>query len=171
MQLEGSKATISELEASIGDLKRTNADLKRQMEKWQNLENKSDAEVEEERKRRMELEVEAKQLEDRVAELEEELEGSRGSESKLLEKERKKVAKLKEENDRMAVSTVSAIYYLFSSCLTQEVAEGAQAIAKKAQDDYADLEKQLSKAQKLIEKLQRDAVRVRGGRCTLFSCH
>lgn len=84
-------------------MKRTNADLKRQLDKWQKLENKGDAEVEEMRKRRMELEVEAKQLENRVAELEEELESAREGDNKALEKERKKVEKLKVENDRMAV--------------------------------------------------------------------
>ena len=110
------------------------------------------------RKRRMELEVEAKQLEERVAELEEELEGAREGDAKALEKERKRVAKLKEENDKMAVC-ILVVYRKVKLMIDyddQAVAENAQAIAKKAQDDYSDIEKQLGKAQRLIEKLQAD---------------
>lgn len=107
LQLEGAKTTISEFESTNGELKRTNADLRRQLDKWQSLETKGDAEIEDMRKRRMELEVEGKQLEDRVAELEGDLAAMKEKELKALEKERKRVAKLKEENDRMAVSTHS----------------------------------------------------------------
>ncbi|KAL5526591.1 hypothetical protein ACEPAF_8315 [Sanghuangporus sanghuang] len=135
LQLEGAKTNLAELESTNAELKRTNADLKRQMDRWQSLETKGGAEVEEMRKQKIELEIQAKELQSKVKDLEKD----EKSHTKAVEKERNKVEKLKKENDRMA-----------------EVTEEAQSIAKKAQDEYDEAAKKLHAAQRLIEKLQSD---------------
>ncbi|KAL5504118.1 hypothetical protein ACEPAH_8191 [Sanghuangporus vaninii] len=135
LQLEGAKTNLAELESTNAELKRTNADLKRQMDKWQSLETKGGAEVEDMRKQKIELEVQVKELQSRVKDMEK----GEKSLTKAVEKERNKVEKLKKENDRMA-----------------EVTEEAQSIAKKAQDEYDEAAKELHAAQRLIEKLQSD---------------
>lgn len=101
LQLDGAKTTIKELESTNGELQRTNADLKRQLDKWQSLDSKGGAQMEEMRKRKIELEVEVKELQVRVKELAKEVEDN----AKALEKEQKRVEKLKSANDNMAVCT------------------------------------------------------------------
>jgi hypothetical protein len=82
------------------ELKRNNTELKRQMDKWQNLETKGGAEVDTLRKRRIELEVQAKEFEGRLADADK-LEKER---EKAMEKEKKKVEKLKGVIDSWRVS-------------------------------------------------------------------
>jgi predicted nucleic acid-binding Zn-ribbon protein len=71
------------------ELKRKNYDLQRQIDKWQRLEDKSDAELDSVHKRKSELEVELKELRDRLARAKEDG-------SKALEKEKKRVERAKE---------------------------------------------------------------------------
>ena len=77
------------------------------MDRWQSLETKGGAEVEEMRKQKIELEVQVKELQSRVKDLEKD----EKSLTKAMEKERSKVEKLKKENDRMAVSTLTSVLY------------------------------------------------------------
>ena len=67
------------------------ADLRRQLEKWRNLEGREGAEMDTLRRSRIELEVRVKELESRVEELEEES----GRKDEYVEKQRVKVAKYK----------------------------------------------------------------------------
>jgi uncharacterized protein YlxW (UPF0749 family) len=82
------------------ELKRNNAELKRQMDKWQNLETKGGAEVDTLRKRRVELEVQVKEFEGRLADADK----TEQERDKALEKEKKKVEKLKAAIDTWRVS-------------------------------------------------------------------
>ena len=95
LQLDGAQAEISELQRLNDEFKRNNAELKRQMDKWQNLETKGGAEVDNLRKRRVELEVLVKELESRLADSEEQEQQL----TKALEKEKKRVERLKESID------------------------------------------------------------------------
>ena len=91
LQLEGAQTTAAEHARVNEDLKRTNADLRRQLDKWQTLETKGVAEVDAQRRRRIELEVQSKTLESRVSDAE-----NRESEiSAALEKEKQRVEKLR----------------------------------------------------------------------------
>lgn len=103
LQLDGALSSKAEIEGVNSELKRNNVDLKRQLDKWQNLETKGGAEIEEMRKRRIELEVRVKELEGRVRELER---GEKES-AKALEKERKKVEKRQTEIDKLQVRGLS----------------------------------------------------------------
>lgn len=95
LQLDGAQTEISELQRLNDEFKRNNAELKRQMDKWQNLETKGGAEVEHLRKRRVELEVLVKELEGRLEDSE-----KQGQQlTKELEKEKKRVERLKESID------------------------------------------------------------------------
>ncbi|KAF9450876.1 hypothetical protein P691DRAFT_725087 [Macrolepiota fuliginosa MF-IS2] len=89
LQLEGAQSSRSELESINDELKRKNHDLQRQLDKWQRLENKGEAELDTLRKRKIELEVEVKELRDRLDEAGDE-------NTKALEKERKRVERMKE---------------------------------------------------------------------------
>ncbi|TDL25881.1 hypothetical protein BD410DRAFT_819894 [Rickenella mellea] len=133
LQLDGAKTTQAELETKNSELKRTNADLKRQLDKWQSLETKGGMEMEELRKRCITLEVQEKELADRVKDLE-----------KALESERRKVAKLRDQNEKLS-----------------EVAEEAQEHATEKQNEADAAIAELAKAQKAVEtlkaKLQTDA--------------
>jgi chromosome segregation ATPase len=91
LQRDGGQTQITDLERLNDELKRNNAELKRQMDKWQNLETKGGAEVDNLRKRRIELEVQVKEFEGRLADAGK-IEQER---DKALEKEKKKVEKLK----------------------------------------------------------------------------
>ncbi|KAJ6494825.1 hypothetical protein C8R47DRAFT_974727 [Mycena vitilis] len=92
LQFDGSQTTNAELERQNDELKRANVDIKRQLDKWQNLETKGGEEVETLRKQRIELEVEVKALETR-------LEKKNGE----LQKEKSKVAKHKQNVDEFQV--------------------------------------------------------------------
>ena len=103
LQLDGALSSKADLENANNELKRNNVDLKRQLDKWQNLETKGGAEIEEMRKRRMELEVKVKGLEVRVKELEK----SEKESAKALEKEKKKVEKRQAEIYKLQVRLCS----------------------------------------------------------------
>ncbi|THH06435.1 hypothetical protein EW145_g4102 [Phellinidium pouzarii] len=133
LQLEGARTHAADLDTTNKELIRTNADLKRQLDKWETLETRGGTEMEEMRKRRIELEVQVRELQERVKEFEK----AEKESTKTLEKELKRVEKLRKENDRMA-----------------EVTEEAQNIAAKAQAESDEAQDKLSKARKLIEKLQ-----------------
>ena len=89
--LEGLKSSHSELETKHAEAERTIVDLRRQLEKWRNLEGREGAEMDTLRRSRIELEVRVKELESRVEELEEES----GRKDEYVEKQRVKVAKYK----------------------------------------------------------------------------
>ena len=78
LQFEGARTKNTELERFIDELKRKNAELQRQLEKWQTLDSKGNGELDAIRKQKMELEVKLSSLQDRsqrqVAENERELE-------------------------------------------------------------------------------------------------
>jgi chromosome segregation ATPase len=67
LQFDGAKTESKELDATNKELVRTNADLKRQVDKWQSLDTKESEEMEKLRKQRIELEVQVKELETRLA--------------------------------------------------------------------------------------------------------
>ena len=89
LQLEGARTKNTELERFIDELKRTNAELQRQLEKWQTLETKGNGEMEAIRRQKMELEVKLSTLQDRsqrqVAEKEKELEKMAKRDEKMKE--------------------------------------------------------------------------------------
>lgn len=89
LQLEGAQTRIEELERINDELKRTNADIQRQLNKWQSLETKGGAEVESLRKAKVELEVQVRALEGQLEKRAEE-------EVRLKEREKTRVSKLKE---------------------------------------------------------------------------
>lgn len=89
LQLEGAQSSRSELEDLNDELKRKNHDLQRQLDKWQRLETKGDAELDALRKRKIELEVEVKELRDRLEKADDE-------NMKALEKEKRRVERLRE---------------------------------------------------------------------------
>ena len=78
LQLEGARTKNTELERFIDEVKRSNAELQRQLEKWQTLDAKGNGELEAIRKQKIELEVKLSSLQDRsqrqVTEKEKELE-------------------------------------------------------------------------------------------------
>lgn len=100
LQLDGAQTQIAELERLNDDFKRNNTELKRQLDKWQNLENKGGAEVETLRKRRIDLELQLKECEGRLADAEKKDQEM----TKALEKEKKRVERLKESIDPWRVT-------------------------------------------------------------------
>jgi chromosome segregation ATPase len=88
LQLDGAQTQNADLERANEELKRTNGEIQRQLAKWQNLETKGDQEVETLRKRRIELEVQVKELETRA-------EKNATLSATALEKEHRRVEKLK----------------------------------------------------------------------------
>lgn len=89
LQLDGSQNELSDLQRTNEELKRANGEIKRQLDKWQNLETKGGAEVEALRKQRLDLEVQVKTLEGR-------LEKTREEHARVQEKDKSKLAKLKQ---------------------------------------------------------------------------
>lgn len=75
LRTEGIKNEKDELENANAELKRSNADFKRQVDRWQSLENKESMETEKLRKERITLEVRLQELEARLSEREQQLEG------------------------------------------------------------------------------------------------
>ncbi|KXN84757.1 hypothetical protein AN958_12184 [Leucoagaricus sp. SymC.cos] len=88
LQLEGAQTSRSQLEGVNEDLKRKNYDLQRQLDKWQRLENKDNEELDSLRKRKSEVEVEVKELRDR-------LNWVTDDSAKTLDKEKKRIEKMK----------------------------------------------------------------------------
>lgn len=66
LQYDGAQSKNAELEHTNDALRRTNADITRQLDKWQNLETKGGAEADTQRKKRIELEMTVKSLEDEL---------------------------------------------------------------------------------------------------------
>jgi hypothetical protein len=89
LHLEGAQSSRSEQEGINEDLKRKNYELQRQLDKWQRLENQGDAELELLRKRKSELDVETEELYDKLTK-------ATDDNAKALDKERKRVERLKE---------------------------------------------------------------------------
>ncbi|OCH94416.1 hypothetical protein OBBRIDRAFT_789334 [Obba rivulosa] len=71
LHLDGLKDTHAALEAKHAETERINADLRRQVEKWRNLESREGAEMDTLRRSRIELEVKVKEFEVRLKEAEE----------------------------------------------------------------------------------------------------
>lgn len=88
LKLEGAVTHNEELERLNSDLRRSNTELQRQLDKWQSLETKGGAEVETLRKQRIDLEVKVKRLETQLKTLAEEKDA-------LIEKEKHRVQKVK----------------------------------------------------------------------------
>ncbi|KAF7327756.1 hypothetical protein MKEN_00355200 [Mycena kentingensis (nom. inval.)] len=73
LQLDGARTAHKELERQFEELKRTNNDMKNQLERWENLENRGGEEAEGLRRQRVDLEVKVKSLEGRLEKREAEL--------------------------------------------------------------------------------------------------
>lgn len=86
LQFEGAQTKCADLEHKNDELKRTNADVHRQLEKWQDLETKGGAEVDVQRKKRMELEVQIKDLETQLEKAKEEKETTGVKDKRKIEK-------------------------------------------------------------------------------------
>lgn len=87
---------FADLQRSHDELRLTNTDLKRQIEKWQTLETKGNNELEALRNQRIEGQVKLKESEERWHEREMELE-------RALEKKERALAKYKESVDEWQV--------------------------------------------------------------------
>ena len=62
LQLDGAQSKNLDLERSSDELKRTNSDLTRQLEKWQSLETKKGEAADTERKQRIVLEIKLREV-------------------------------------------------------------------------------------------------------------
>ncbi|KAJ2924846.1 hypothetical protein H1R20_g12224, partial [Candolleomyces eurysporus] len=124
LQLEGAQTKNADLERANDDLKRTNVQLQRQIDDWQNLEKREGDEVDNERKQRIALSVEVKKLEAQHKADAEAYEAN-------LAKERQKVDKWK-------------------AAVDQWKQESSDSNEKELQAS----ERQISKMQKEIEKLK-----------------
>ncbi|KAF7986397.1 hypothetical protein HWV62_31111 [Athelia sp. TMB] len=133
LKLDGAQTTIAELQRHNDELKRNEAELKRQLDKWRNLETKGEAEVDTLRKRRVELEVQLKEIEGRL----EDADNNEQAMAKALEKEKRKVEKLKNSIDPWR----------------QEVDEMKE-LAEQNALEAGEAQKQLLKAERQIEKLK-----------------
>jgi chromosome segregation ATPase len=66
LQLDGANTKISELTRANSDLKQSNTEMQRQIEKWESLETKGASELDVLRKQRMDLEIEVVSLRNQV---------------------------------------------------------------------------------------------------------
>ncbi|CAA7267008.1 unnamed protein product [Cyclocybe aegerita] len=130
LQLEGTQHKATELERTVDELKRTNADLTRQLERWQSLDLKEGTAAENQRKERLALEAEN-------TELKEELERKEAQ----LEKSERRVEKMK-----------TTTHNWEAECKVQ------QQTAKTAEKQVAKLEKQIQKLKSDLE-IERARVR------------
>jgi septal ring factor EnvC (AmiA/AmiB activator) len=94
------------------DPKHTNTDLQRQLDKWQSLENKAEAEVDMLWKRQVELETQVKVLQDQVSEVEKKV----GEVGRVPEKGKRRVEKPKEVLAEWQVSVGSPTQVCTSAC-------------------------------------------------------
>lgn len=92
LQLDSLKTTHAELEKKYAESQASVSNLSRQVEKWANLEDRENADLEKLRKSRIELEVKVKQLETEKEELDKKME----EESAKVEKYKGKIDKYKE---------------------------------------------------------------------------
>ncbi|KAJ3507013.1 hypothetical protein NLJ89_g6540 [Agrocybe chaxingu] len=130
LQLEGAQHKATELERTVDELKRTNADLTRQLERWQSLDLKEGAATESQRKQRLALEAEN-------AELKEELERKEAQ----LDKSERRVEKMK-----------TTTHNWEAECKAQQQA------AKTSEKQVVKLEKQIQKLKSDLE-IERARVR------------
>ena len=86
LQLDGAQTKLKESERLADDLQRTNADLSRQLERWQTLEGKEEEAANVERKQRVALEREVRALKEKI---EEEAETAREESERLQNKYQK----------------------------------------------------------------------------------
>jgi septal ring factor EnvC (AmiA/AmiB activator) len=106
LQLDGAQTTSAELARQNDELKRANGDIKRQLDKWQNLETKGGEEVETLRKQRIDLEVEVRALQLRLEKKESE-----------LQKEKNKVIKHKKNAEEFEVRRCFLVFiHLVEGC-------------------------------------------------------
>lgn len=153
LQRDGAQAEIADLERLNVEFKRNNVELKRQLDKWQNLETKGGDEVETLRRRRIELEVQVKEFEGRLADADK-IEQDR---EKALEKEKKKVEKLKGVIDSWRVRLMRNLLFARRPKFTfifQEEVEDSKKIAAERESEAAEAKKQLSRTEKQLQKLQ-----------------
>jgi chromosome segregation ATPase len=119
LQFDGAQTTIAELERQNDELKRANLDIKRQLDRWQNLETKGGEEVETLRKQRIDLEVEVKALQGRLEKKDAE-----------LQKEKNKVAKHKRNVDEFEVRLD---FFLFILSLLRRVVDVYSGAARRSE--------------------------------------
>lgn len=107
LQLDGAKTANTELERVNDDLKRSHAELKRQLDKWQHLETKGEVAAEDLRQRRIELELRVKELENKLGGAEQRAEEAEGEREKV----KKKLEKAKEAYQawKVCLSTASLL--------------------------------------------------------------
>ncbi|KAJ8506880.1 hypothetical protein ONZ45_g10655 [Pleurotus djamor] len=98
LHLDGSKRSADEFQQKNDELNRTVADLKRQLDQWQDLEIRGGAEAEFHRKKCVELEIRIGHLEGQL----EQADKRTGEPSAALEKEQRKNIKLKEREQAEA---------------------------------------------------------------------
>ncbi|KZT00774.1 uncharacterized protein LAESUDRAFT_731925 [Laetiporus sulphureus 93-53] len=96
LQYESLKTAHAELEAKFRESEHTREDLRRQVDKWRNLENREGAEMDALRRSRIELEVRVRELESRLKEAEAAVEENRAAVDKAKGKTEKYRAALEE---------------------------------------------------------------------------
>jgi chromosome segregation ATPase len=109
IELDRAQTANAELDRLNDDLKRDNVEIKRQLDKWQNLETKDGVELDAMRKRRIELEVNVKELESRLSDAEEKEE----ADARVLENHKRKIEKLNDALTEWRVRNTS------NSCVAQ----------------------------------------------------
>jgi predicted nucleic acid-binding Zn-ribbon protein len=102
LQLDGERTKNAELQRHYDELRRTNQDLSRQLDKWQSLETKGGEEVEALRKQKVDLEIQLQALQNQLKKREED-------HARHLEREKQKIQKLKANVDHWSVRLQSLI--------------------------------------------------------------
>lgn len=97
--MDGAQNTQAELERKNNELKLSNKDLKQQLDKWQNLETKGGAEVEQLKKAKIELQARVKESDALLKDAEK----KEKEQTRALQKEQKKVASLVVEREQLQV--------------------------------------------------------------------
>lgn len=100
LKLDGAQNTQTELERKNNELKLSNKDLKKQLDKWQSLETKGGAEVESLKKDKLELHGRVKESESLLKDAEK----KEREHTRALQKEQKKVATLIVEREQLQAS-------------------------------------------------------------------
>ncbi|CCM01408.1 uncharacterized protein FIBRA_03459 [Fibroporia radiculosa] len=133
LHLDGLKSSFSELEAKHSEAERTVAELRRQLEKWRNLENREGAEIETLRRQRIELEVRVKEAETRA----EEAAAKATDREEIAEKAKKKTEKYKAALDEY-----------------RKAIEEAQDAAERAEAEVDEWKDRLAKAEEEVDALK-----------------
>ncbi|KAF5367584.1 hypothetical protein D9758_003712 [Tetrapyrgos nigripes] len=100
LQLDGERTKNAELQRTYDELRRTNQDLSRQLDKWQSLETKGGEEVEALRKQKVDLEIQFQALQNQSKKREED-------HARQLEREKQKIEKLKANVDNWTAHSES----------------------------------------------------------------